>query len=171
MLARVSAARRTEQVRAARGRTTDLVGEPPKAYLTGRRLDMAADLLRDSDAAVGAVGAVARQVGYGSTTSTPEPCGSTRSAVFAMRAICARRFTGMANGMTSCSWRSCTTIPDQPGQQAHDLEWGPLADRSVGRPGQLSAVHLRWLPRPQSSVPWDRDRRAASYQIRLVDAH
>lgn len=44
-------------------RFTDLVGEPPRAYLTSWRLDMAADLLRESDSTVGAV---ARQVGYGS---------------------------------------------------------------------------------------------------------
>jgi AraC-like DNA-binding protein len=44
-------------------RFTDLVGEPPMAYLTGWRLTLAADLLREPDATVGAV---ARQVGYGS---------------------------------------------------------------------------------------------------------
>jgi AraC-like DNA-binding protein len=42
---------------------TELVGEPPISYLTGWRLALAADLLRDPDATVGAV---ARQVGYGS---------------------------------------------------------------------------------------------------------
>lgn len=45
-------------------RFTDLVGEPPMAFLTGWRLALAADLLRESDATVGAV---ARQVGYGSS--------------------------------------------------------------------------------------------------------
>ncbi|MFC9329168.1 AraC family transcriptional regulator [Kitasatospora sp. NPDC057015] len=44
-------------------RFTELVGEPPMAYLTGRRLALAADLLREPDATVGAV---ARRVGYGS---------------------------------------------------------------------------------------------------------
>ncbi|MEU8760558.1 AraC family transcriptional regulator [Streptomyces sp. NPDC048659] len=43
-------------------RFTELVGEPPMAYLTGRRIDLAADLLRRGDATVEAV---ARQVGYG----------------------------------------------------------------------------------------------------------
>jgi AraC-like DNA-binding protein len=43
-------------------RFTELVGEPPMTYLTGWRLAMAADLLREPDATVGAV---ARQVGYG----------------------------------------------------------------------------------------------------------
>ncbi|MQY15681.1 hypothetical protein SRB5_58690 [Streptomyces sp. RB5] len=43
-------------------RFTDLVGEPPMAYLTGWRLDLAADLLREPDATVGSV---ARKVGYG----------------------------------------------------------------------------------------------------------
>ncbi|WP_412543720.1 AraC family transcriptional regulator [Longispora sp. K20-0274] len=44
-------------------RFTDLVGEPPMAFLTGWRLALAADLLREPDVTVGAV---ARQVGYGS---------------------------------------------------------------------------------------------------------
>ncbi|MFB9236321.1 AraC family transcriptional regulator [Plantactinospora siamensis] len=44
-------------------RFTDLVGEPPMAYLTGWRLALAADLLRDPEATVGAV---ARRVGYAS---------------------------------------------------------------------------------------------------------
>jgi AraC-like DNA-binding protein len=39
------------------------VGEPPMAYLTGWRLALAADLLRDPDATLAAV---ARKVGYGS---------------------------------------------------------------------------------------------------------
>jgi AraC-like DNA-binding protein len=45
-------------------RFTELVGEPPMAYLTGWRLALAADLLREPDATVGSV---ARRVGY----STP----------------------------------------------------------------------------------------------------
>ncbi|MEU9886322.1 AraC family transcriptional regulator [Sphaerisporangium sp. NPDC051011] len=45
-------------------RFTGLVGEPPMAYLTGWRLDLAADLLRETDATVEAV---ARRVGYGSS--------------------------------------------------------------------------------------------------------
>ncbi|MEU4347287.1 AraC family transcriptional regulator [Streptomyces sp. NPDC023838] len=40
----------------------ELVGEPPMAYLTGWRLSLAADLLRESDLTVEAI---ARQVGYG----------------------------------------------------------------------------------------------------------
>lgn len=44
-------------------RFTELVGEPPMAFLTGWRLAMAADLLRETDATVGAVAA---SVGYGS---------------------------------------------------------------------------------------------------------
>jgi AraC-like DNA-binding protein len=44
-------------------RFTELVGEPPMTFLTGWRLALAADLLRDPDATVGAV---ARKVGYGS---------------------------------------------------------------------------------------------------------
>jgi len=42
-------------------RFTDLVGEPPMAFLTGWRLALAADLLLEPDATVGAV---ARRVGY-----------------------------------------------------------------------------------------------------------
>ncbi|MFC4118298.1 AraC family transcriptional regulator [Nonomuraea zeae] len=44
-------------------RFTDLVGEPPMAFLTDWRLALAADLLREPDATIGAV---ARKVGYGS---------------------------------------------------------------------------------------------------------
>jgi AraC-like DNA-binding protein len=44
-------------------RFTELVGEPPIAFLTSWRLALAADLLREPEATVGAV---ARQVGYGS---------------------------------------------------------------------------------------------------------
>jgi AraC-like DNA-binding protein len=45
-------------------RFTELVGEPPMAFLTNWRLALAADLLREPSATVGAV---ARQVGYGSS--------------------------------------------------------------------------------------------------------
>ncbi|RSS83385.1 AraC family transcriptional regulator [Streptomyces sp. WAC06614] len=44
-------------------RFTDVVGEPPVAYLTGWRLTLAADLLREPDATVATV---ARRVGYSS---------------------------------------------------------------------------------------------------------
>jgi AraC-like DNA-binding protein len=44
-------------------RFNDLVGEPPMSFLTGWRMDLAADLLLGEEATVGAV---ARQVGYGS---------------------------------------------------------------------------------------------------------
>jgi AraC-like DNA-binding protein len=44
-------------------RFTELVGEPPMAYLTSWRLALAADLLRDPDTTIAAV---ARQVGYSS---------------------------------------------------------------------------------------------------------
>jgi len=44
-------------------RFTELVGEPPMAFLTSWRLAMAADLLREPGATIGAV---ASQVGYGS---------------------------------------------------------------------------------------------------------
>jgi AraC-like DNA-binding protein len=45
-------------------RFTELVGEPPMTFLTGWRLTLAADLLREPGATVGSV---ARQVGYGSS--------------------------------------------------------------------------------------------------------
>ncbi|SHF84828.1 AraC family transcriptional regulator [Streptoalloteichus hindustanus] len=45
-------------------RFTELVGEPPMTFLTGWRIAVAADLLREPDATIGAV---ARQVGYGSS--------------------------------------------------------------------------------------------------------
>ncbi|MFC3964751.1 AraC family transcriptional regulator [Nocardia jiangsuensis] len=44
-------------------RFTELVGEPPMAFLTEWRLALAADLLQESDATIEAI---ARQVGYGS---------------------------------------------------------------------------------------------------------
>ncbi len=44
-------------------RFTELVGEPPMTFLTGWRLALAADLLREPGATIGSV---ARQVGYGS---------------------------------------------------------------------------------------------------------
>ncbi|OQR59439.1 AraC family transcriptional regulator [Streptomyces maremycinicus] len=44
-------------------RFSDLVGEPPMTYLTGRRLALAADRLRDTQ---DTIGAIARHVGYGS---------------------------------------------------------------------------------------------------------
>ena len=44
-------------------RFTELVGEPPMSFLTGWRIALAADLLREPDSTVGAV---AQQVGYGS---------------------------------------------------------------------------------------------------------
>jgi AraC-like DNA-binding protein len=44
-------------------RFNDLVGEPPKTFLTGWRLALAADLLLEPEATIGTV---ARQVGYGS---------------------------------------------------------------------------------------------------------
>lgn len=44
-------------------RFTEVVGEPPVAYLTGWRIALAADLLREPDATVATV---ARRVGYGS---------------------------------------------------------------------------------------------------------
>src|SRR5690606_34264672 len=42
---------------------TARVGEPPMTYLTGWRLALAADRLRDTD---DTIGAIARRVGYGS---------------------------------------------------------------------------------------------------------
>lgn len=56
-------AARTGVPRAAPARRfTDLVGEPPMAYLTGWRLALAADLLRETDRTVERI---ARQVGHG----------------------------------------------------------------------------------------------------------
>jgi AraC-like DNA-binding protein len=57
-------ARETGVSRAALARRfTELVGEPPMAFLTGWRLSLAADLLREPGATVGSV---ARKVGYAS---------------------------------------------------------------------------------------------------------
>ncbi|MFJ8792663.1 AraC family transcriptional regulator [Streptomyces sp. NPDC102462] len=60
-----SLAARTGVSRAALARRfTDLVGEPPMSYLTGWRLALASDLLRDTD---DTLAAIARKVGYGSS--------------------------------------------------------------------------------------------------------
>lgn len=60
-----SLAARTGVSRAALARRfTELVGEPPMSYLTEWWLTLAADLLREPD---NTVGAVAQQVGYGSS--------------------------------------------------------------------------------------------------------
>jgi len=59
-----SLAKATNVSRAALARRfNELVGEPPMTFLTGWRLDLAADLLCESDATISAV---AEQVGYGS---------------------------------------------------------------------------------------------------------
>ena len=58
-LARATRVSRSELAR----RFTDLVGEPPMAYLTDWRLALAADLLLEPGATIGSV---APQVGYGS---------------------------------------------------------------------------------------------------------
>lgn len=59
-----SLAARTGVSRAALARRfTELVGEPPMTFLTGWRLDLAADLLREPDTTLEVV---ARKVGYGS---------------------------------------------------------------------------------------------------------
>ncbi len=59
-----SLARATGASRAALARRfTELVGEPPMTFLTGWRIALAADLLREPGATVGSV---APQVGYGS---------------------------------------------------------------------------------------------------------
>lgn len=47
-------------------RFTERVGELPMTYLTGWRLALAADRLRDTD---GTIGAIARHVGYGSASA------------------------------------------------------------------------------------------------------
>ena len=57
-------ARATGSSRAALARRfTELVGEPPMAFLTGWRIALAADLLREPGSTIGSV---AEQVGYGS---------------------------------------------------------------------------------------------------------
>ena len=58
-LAREASASRASLAR----RFRELVGEPPMAYLTEWRMDLAADLLREPDATIGSV---ARRVGYSS---------------------------------------------------------------------------------------------------------
>ncbi|MFE7773446.1 cupin domain-containing protein [Streptomyces sp. NPDC057445] len=72
-------------------RFTDVVGEPPMAYLTDWRLALAADLLRDTDATVEAV---ARQVGY--------------SGAFALSAAFKR-----VRGLSPREHRTAAALPDR----------------------------------------------------------
>jgi AraC-like DNA-binding protein len=73
-------------------RFTELVGEPPMTFLTGWRLDLAADLLREPDATVGAV---ARKVGY----STP----------FALSSAFKR-----VHGVSPRAWRDASADAHEP---------------------------------------------------------
>lgn len=66
----------------------ELVGEPPITFLTGWRLALAADLLREPDATIGAV---ARQVGYG----TPFALSSAFKRVY---------------GLSPRAWRAATDV-------------------------------------------------------------
>jgi AraC-like DNA-binding protein len=61
-VAELASAARVSRASLAR-RFNDLVGEPPMTFLTGWRIALAADLLREPDTTIGAVAA---QVGYGS---------------------------------------------------------------------------------------------------------
>ena len=61
-MAELAAAASVSRASLAR-RFTELVGEPPMAFLTSWRLALAADLLREPGTTIGAV---ATQVGYGS---------------------------------------------------------------------------------------------------------
>lgn len=80
---------RTGVSRAALARRfTELVGEPPMAYLTGWRLALAADLLREPEATVASV---ARRVGYGSPFAF--------SAAFKrVRGVSPRQYRAMVTG-------------------------------------------------------------------------
>jgi AraC-like DNA-binding protein len=62
-VAELAAAANVSRAALAR-RFTELIGEPPMAYLTGWRLALAADLLREPGSTIGAV---AEQVGYASS--------------------------------------------------------------------------------------------------------
>jgi len=62
-VAELAAAANVSRAALAR-RFTELIGEPPMAYLTSWRLALAADLLREPDTTIGAV---AEQVGYASS--------------------------------------------------------------------------------------------------------
>ncbi|WP_437025218.1 AraC family transcriptional regulator [Streptomyces sp. enrichment culture] len=74
-------------------RFTARVGEPPMAYLTGWRLALAADRLRDTD---DTLGAIARRVGYGSA--------------FALSAAFKRAY-----GVSPQDWRTARGGPESVG--------------------------------------------------------
>ncbi|MGW7456919.1 AraC family transcriptional regulator [Streptomyces sp. NPDC054797] len=69
-------------------RFTEVVGEPPAGYLTGWRLALAADLLREPDATVATV---ARRVGYGSAFALS-------TAFKRVRGVSPREFRAGASG-------------------------------------------------------------------------
>ncbi|MGW7222572.1 cupin domain-containing protein [Streptomyces sp. NPDC054826] len=73
---------------------TARVGEPPMTYLTGWRLALAADRLRDTD---DTIGAIARRVGYGSA--------------FALSAAFKRAY-----GVSPQDWRAARGGPEDAGQ-------------------------------------------------------
>ena len=75
---------------------TDLVGEPPIAFLTGWRLAVAADLLRDPTMTIAAV---ARQVGY----STPFALSSAFKRTYGVSPNVHRHKAGQAAGAVESS--------------------------------------------------------------------
>jgi AraC-like DNA-binding protein len=81
-------------------RFTDLVGEPPMAYLTGWRLALAADLLREP---ASTIGKVAEQVGYGSSYALSAAFKRVRGiSPREHRALAAREHTPVAS---TTPWR------------------------------------------------------------------
>jgi transcriptional regulator GlxA family with amidase domain len=76
-------------------RFNDLVGEPPMTFLTGWRITLAADLLREPGATIGSVAA---QVGYSSPSRSVPPLTATRHQPPATPRNCPRRLTGTAHG-------------------------------------------------------------------------
>jgi len=85
-------------------RFTDLVGTPPMAYLTAWRIDLAADLLVNSDATVDSV---ARQVGYGSAFALS-------TAFKRVRGISPQQHRGPVSGQSRVGRQAATNDTGQP---------------------------------------------------------
>src|SRR5262249_25169974 len=116
-------------------RFTELVGEPPMAFLTGWRLALAADLLLEPDATVGAV---ARPVGY--------------TSPFTFSTAFKRRYgvSPQAHRRAAASVRSCNFGPPDAAEGC-TIGKGGSARRRAGPGGGVA--EQRDLDRVEQRVP------------------
>ena len=108
-------------------RFNELVGEPPMTFLTGWRIALAADLLREPGATIGAV---ASQVGYGSPFAL--------STAFKRSAASARSST-VPTPSGADTWRQRRAIPKPVAQPTPNR----IGHAQRHQPGRTSAVTAR----------------------------